>query len=27
MNAKVVVFHGTPKPHEVEDIWVKDNWK
>ena len=27
MNAKIVVFHGTPKPHEVEDTWVKENWK
>ena len=27
MNSKVVVFHGTPKPHEVEDGWVKENWK
>jgi len=27
MNSKIVVFHGTPKPHEVEDTWVKENWK
>ena len=27
MNAKVVVFHGTPKPHEVENTWVKENWR
>jgi len=26
-NSKVVVFHGTPKPHEVQDTWVKENWK
>jgi len=27
MNSKIVVFHGSPKPHEVEDLWVKENWK
>ena len=27
MNAKIVVFHGAPKPHEVEDTWVKENWR
>ena len=27
MNSKIVVFHGSPKPHEVEDTWVKENWK
>ena len=27
MNSKIVVFHGTPKPHEVKDTWVKENWK
>ena len=26
MNSKIVVFHGSPKPHEVEDAWVKENW-
>jgi len=24
---KIVVFHGSPKPHEVDDKWVKDNWR
>lgn len=23
----VLVFHGEPKPHEVNDQYVKDNWK
>tara|TARA_B100000282_G_C31714493_1_gene482822 strand:- start:105 stop:998 length:894 start_codon:yes stop_codon:yes gene_type:complete len=23
----VAVFHGEPHPHQVEDDWVKDNWK
>jgi hypothetical protein len=27
MNSKIVIFHGSPKPHEVEDTWVKENWK
>jgi hypothetical protein len=27
MSAKIVVFHGSPKPHEVEDSWVKLHWK
>ena len=27
MSAKIVVFHGSPKPHEVEDNWVKLHWK
>ena len=27
MNSKIVVFHGEPKPHEVEDAWVKENWR
>lgn len=25
--APLVVFHGEPKPHQVEDDWVKENWK
>ena len=25
-QCKVVVFHGQPKPHEVEDHWVKNLW-
>jgi len=27
MNSKIIVFHGSPKPHEVNDTWVKQNWK
>jgi alpha-N-acetylglucosamine transferase len=27
MNSKIVVFHGLPKPHEVNDKWVNENWK
>jgi hypothetical protein len=27
MDSKIIVFHGTPKPHEVNDKWVKENWK
>ena len=23
----VAVFHGEPHPHQVEDDWVKENWK
>jgi hypothetical protein len=26
-NARVVVFHGKPDPHEVPDPWVKQHWK
>ena len=26
-NTSVLIFHGTPKPHEVKDTWVKENWK
>jgi hypothetical protein len=25
-NARIVKFHGRPKPHEVEDGWVKHIW-
>ncbi|MCG8325167.1 MAG: hypothetical protein MI673_06590, partial [Thiotrichales bacterium] len=25
-DARIVVFHGKPDPHEVEDQWVVDNW-
>jgi hypothetical protein len=25
-GTKVVVFHGTPKPHEFPSYWVKDYW-
>ncbi len=24
--ASVVAFHGTPRPHEVADVWVKAAW-
>jgi len=24
--ARVVSFHGNPKPHEVTNSWVEDNW-
>jgi hypothetical protein len=26
-DAKVVVFHGKPDPHEVADEWVKQCWR
>ena len=25
-GARVVYFHGKPKPHEMTDSWVKENW-
>lgn len=25
-GASVVAFHGKPKPHEVADPWVRENW-
>lgn len=25
-DCKIAVFHGRPKPHEVDDALVKDNW-
>ena len=25
-GAAIVCFHGVPKPHEVLDAWVKENW-
>ena len=25
-DAKIILFHGKPRPHEVKDEWVKDNW-
>jgi len=25
-NARVVSFHGKPDPHDVTDVWVKENW-
>lgn len=26
-DAKVVCFHGLPRPHEVDDEWVKNIWR
>jgi hypothetical protein len=26
-DARAVVFHGKPDPHEVPDAWVKQHWK
>ncbi len=26
-NTSVAVFHGEPHPHEVQDTWVKENWR
>jgi len=26
-DARIVYFHGEPKPHVLDDHWVKDNWK
>ena len=26
-QCNVAVFHGEPHPHQVEDDWVRDNWK
>lgn len=26
-HAPIVIFHGTPKPHEVSDQWVIENWR
>lgn len=26
-GAKVVVFHGSPKPHELTSPWIKDYWQ
>lgn len=25
-GASVVCFHGTPKPHEVQEQWAQENW-
>lgn len=27
MNAKIIIFHGLPKPHQVKDKWVTMHWK
>lgn len=26
-KTKVVLFHGKPRPKDVKDLWVKDNWR
>lgn len=26
-GVKIVAFHGRPKPHEVDDKWVKEHWR
>jgi hypothetical protein len=26
-GASIVRFHGSPRPHQVNDDWVKENWK
>lgn len=26
-NARIVLFHGKPDPHEVSDDWVIENWR
>jgi len=26
-DCSVAVFHGEPHPHQVEDDWVKENWR
>ena len=26
-DCRIAVFHGRPKPHEVNDSWVKENWR
>lgn len=25
-DARIVAFHGLPRPHEVEDRWIRDHW-
>ena len=25
-NTSIVYFHGSPKPHQVNEEWVKENW-
>lgn len=25
-KASIAVFHGNPKPHELENQWIKENW-
>jgi hypothetical protein len=26
LGASVVCFHGVPRPHEVDDLWVQEEW-
>ena len=26
-KARIVYFHGEPKPHVLEEDWIKENWK
>lgn len=26
-DARIVYFHGIPKPHEMSDDWVKEHWR
>lgn len=26
-DARIVYFHGNEKPHELNDDWIKDNWR
>lgn len=26
-GACFVAFHGSPRPHQIKDNWIKDNWK
>lgn len=26
-NARVVCFHGRPRPHQVNEPWIKENWR
>jgi hypothetical protein len=26
-DARVICFHGRPRPYDVKEEWVKDNWR
>lgn len=26
-EASIAVFHGEPKPHELNTLWIKENWR
>lgn len=26
-NARIVYFHGNEKPHELDEPWIKENWR